>query len=315
MTATVAVSTYDQGDAYQLPYTLTAADPLFTNWAGVTVTTTITRPDGTADTPTVTPGTPAGPTRVYTAVGACSQVGIWTYRFVASGALTESEDGQFYVEPVVTDRVYATLPELKQALLIPQTDTSLDPVFGSAILATSREIDQWCGRHFYKITEARTLVPHDPWCLKLGEFNDLVSITTLKTDASGDGTFETTWQTSDYQLLTASGSPNPNAGPEPKPYGQIRAIGAQTFPRFYSYGLGQRTDRVEVTGTWGWPQVPVDIREACKLLAVEAGKLLREAPFGVAGFGEFGVVRVRDNRKAMGYLAPYRRGMAAAPVA
>src|SRR6266498_4070391 len=313
MTATVAASTYDQGDAYQLPYTLTAADPLFTNWAGVTITTTITRPDGTTDTPTVTPGTPAGPTRTYTAVGACTQVGTWTYRFVATGALTESEDGQFYVEPLVTDRVYTTLPELKDALRIPQTDTDLDSVFNAAILAVSREIDQHCGRHFYKLTEPRTLTPTDRYRLNLGEFNDLVSVTTLKTDASGGGTFETTWTTADYQLLTASGTPNINAGPEAKPYTQIRAIGAQTFPCAWAWT--GRTDRVEITGTWGWPAIPVPVREACKLLAVESGKLLREAPFGVAGFGEFGVVRVRDNRKAMAYLAPYRRGLAAGPVA
>jgi hypothetical protein len=313
VTATVAASTYDQGDAYQLPYTLTAADPLFTNWAGVTVTTTITKPDGTPDTPTVTPGTPVANVRTYLAVGSCSQPGTWTYRFVTTGALTESEDGQFYVEPLVTDRVYTTLPEIKSALQIPLADTSLDAVFTSAILAVSREVDQHTGRHFYKLTEARTLVPTDRYCLKLGGFNDLVSLTTLKTDASGDGTFETTWQAGDYQLLCADGSPNVNAGPEARPYTQIRAIGAQTFPVPYSWT--GRTDRVEITGTWGWPQVPVNVREACKLLAVESGKLLREAPFGVAGFGEFGVVRVRDNRKAMQYLAPYRRGLAAVPVA
>ncbi len=318
MTATVAVSTYDQGDAYQLPYTLTAADPLFTNWAGVTITTTITRPDGTTDTPTVTPGTPAGPTRTYTAVGACTQVGTWTYRFVATGALTESEDGQFYVEPLVTDRVYTTLPELKDALRIPQTDTDLDSVFDAAILAVSREIDQHCGRHFYKLTEPRTLIPTDRYRLKLGAFNDLVAVTSLKTDASGDGIFETVWTAGDYQLLTDAGTPNVNAGPEAKPYTQIRAVGALMFPGglgFPWFNWMGRTDRVEITGTWGWPAVPVGVREACKLLAVESGKLLREAPFGVAGFGEFGVVRVRDNRKAMAYLARYRRGLAAVPVA
>ncbi len=167
--------------------------------------------------------------------------------------------------------------------------------------------------HFYKLTEIRTLIPTDQYRLNLGEFNDLVSVTTLKTDASGDGIFETVWTTGDYQLLTANGTPNVNAGPEAKPYTQIKAIGAQTFPCAWAWN--SRADRVEITGTWGWPQVPVGVREACKLLAVESGKLLREAPFGVAGFGEFGVVRVRDNRKAMAYLAPYRRGLAAVPVA
>jgi hypothetical protein len=34
---------------------------------------------------------------------------------------------------------------------------------------------------------------------------------------------------------------------------------------------------------------------------------LKDAPFGVAGFGEFGAVRVRNNPRAMALLQPYRR--------
>lgn len=302
-------ATYDVGDSIKLTFTVRDEAGALIN---ATTTIVVTKPDGTAVNPAPTISNPS--TGAYTAVVAPDQVGTWLYRWTATGAATTAEDGQFFVEQAAAANVYATLAELKDALKVSQTDTDLDGVFTAAILAVSREIDNWCGRHFYKITEPRTFTPTNYWCLKLGEYNDLVSVTTLKTDASGDGTFETTWQTTDYQLLTATGSPNPNAGPEPKPYGQIRAVGAQTFPLTYSYSL-MRADRVEITGTWGWPQVPTDVREACKLLAVESGKLLREAPFGVAGFGEFGVVRVRDNRKAIQYLNPYRRGMAAIPVA
>ncbi len=301
-------ATYDVGDSIKLTFTVRDEAGALIN---ATTTIVVTKPDGTTVTPAPTiTNVSIG---IYTAVVAPDQVGTWLYRWAATGAATTAEDGQFYVQLPVAANIYTTLAELKDALRIPQTDTDLDSVFNAAILAVSREIDQHCGRHFYRITEPRTLVPTDRYRLNLGEFNDLVSVTTLKTDASGDGTFETTWTTADYQLLTANGTPNINAGPEAKPYTQIRAIGAQTFPCAWAWN--SRTDRVEITGTWGWPQVPVDVREACKLLAVESGKLLREAPFGVAGFGEFGVVRVRDNRKAMAYLAPYRRGLAAVPVA
>ena len=306
-------ATYDIGDSVKLIFTVRDENDALIN---ATTAIVVTKPDGTAVTPAPTINNPS--TGLYNAVVAVDQAGTWLYRWTATGAATTAEDGQFYAQVNAAANVYTTLAEIKDALRIPQADTDLDSVFEAAILAVSREIDQHCQRHFYRITEPRTFTPTHRWCLKLGEFNDLVSVTTLKTDATGDGTFETTWQATDYQLLTTTGSPNVNAGPEPRPYGQVRAVGNQVFPcsySWYGYGIGMRADRVEITGTWGWPTVPVDVREACKLLSVESGKLLREAPFGVAGFGEFGVVRVRDNRKAMQYLAPYRRGMAAIPVA
>jgi hypothetical protein len=301
-------ATYDVGDSIKLTFTVRdEADALI----NATIAIVVTKPDGTpvSPAPTITPVS----TGIYTAILAVDVAGLWVYRWAATGAATTSEDGQFYVQAAATTNVYTTLPELKDALNIPQADTSLDDIFQAAILAVSREIDQHCGRHFFKLTEARTFTPTHRHLLKLGEFNDLASVTTLKTDSSGDGTFETTWTTGDYQLLTAAGTSNVNAAPEPKPYTQVRAVAGQTFPCAWAWNT--RADRVEITGTWGWPQVPVAVREACKLLSVESGKLLREAPFGVAGFGEFGVVRVRDNRKAMQYLAPYRRGMAAVPIA
>jgi hypothetical protein len=304
MTATVAVSIYDTGDAYQLPYTLTAADPLFTNWAGVTVTTTVTRPDGTADTPTVTPGTPAANVRAYLAVGACSQPGTWTYRFVASGALTEAQDGQFYVRPIATAQVYTTLPELKAGLSIPQSDTVDDDDLQEAINTASRAVEGDTQRVFYKTTETRTLIPTDRWHLRLGPYMDLVSVTTLKTDADGDGTFETTWTTTDYQLLCQDGTPNVNAGPEPRPYRRIKAIGTQTFPWLWQWHLA-RSDLVQINGVWGWPQIPDRIRRATRLAAAEIYKL-NSAPFGAIGMADLGIIRVRDNPKYLRLIADYR---------
>src|SRR6266542_1649818 len=82
---TLAAS-FDVGDAYRLVYTLTdaAGTP-----ANATVTVTITKPDGTADTPTLT--NPS--TGTYIAVGSCSAAGTWLYKFAATGALTDDEDG------------------------------------------------------------------------------------------------------------------------------------------------------------------------------------------------------------------------------
>jgi hypothetical protein len=287
---------YNIGDAVPLVYTISAT---------ATVALTVTDPDGTTSTPATTQGG-SPPAVTYTANVLATKAGTWLYSFVATGAVTDAEDGQFYVQPAATANVYTTLPELKAALSIPATNTDYDDRLQDAILVASRTVDGDCGRHFYRVAETRTLQPgRDPYLLKLGPYNDLASLTTLKTDTSGDGTFETTWQTSDYQLLCADGSPNVNAGPEPRPYRQIRAVGTQTFPVLYGWNVG-RADRVQLAGVWGWPQqVPGRIRQATQMAALEIFKM-PEAPFGAVGFSELGIIRVRDNPKYLSLIADYR---------
>jgi hypothetical protein len=48
---------------------------------------------------------------------------------------------------------------------------------------------------------------------------------------------------------------------------------------------------VKVTGVWGWPAVPAAISQATILQAARHFKRY-DSPLGVAGFGDFGVVRV-----------------------
>ena len=52
--------------------------------------------------------------------------------------------------------------------------------------------------------------------------------------------------------------------------------------------------------------VPTNVKVACIYTALETFKL-KGAPFGVAGFGEFGPIRVRDNPRVMAMIEPYRR--------
>jgi hypothetical protein len=285
---------YDIGDAIPLIYTISAV---------ATVTLTVTAPDGTVTTPSTTQGG-SPPAVTYTANVPATQSGTWTYRFVATGAVTDSESGQFFVVAAVDTHVYTTRAELKAGLGIPQTDTVDDDDLDDAILTASRTVDGDCQRHFYKVTETRTLAPTDPWCVRLGPYMDLVSVATLKTDSSGDGTFETTWATTDYQLLCADGTPNVNAGPEPRPYRRIKAIGTQTFPCLWQWTLA-RSDRVQINGTWGWPAVPDRIRRATRLAAAEIFKL-NSAPFGAIGMADLGIIRVRANPKYQALISNYQ---------
>lgn len=291
-------ATYDIGDSVKLTFTVR-------DEAGALIDATtaikVTKPDGTFVTPDPTI-THAG-TGTYTAIIAIDTAGTWLYRWTATGAATTAEDGQFYAAANATTAVYTTLAELRVALSLKPTDTEDDEDLQDAILVASRAVEQDCQRIFYSKTDTRSFRAQGLWCLRLDTFNDLVSVTTLKTDADGDGTFETTWSAGDYQLLCADGTPNTNAGPEPRPYTQIRAVGARSFPVVCSTG---RTNLVQITGTWGWPQVPDPIRRATRMMAAEIYKL-NSAPFGATNIADLGIIRVRDNPKYLRLIADYRK--------
>jgi hypothetical protein len=231
---------------------------------------------------------------------ASSIEGDWTYEWIGTGTASDDTAGTWHVFGTSLGKLYASVETLKSRL---GSTTTVDEFeFHQACFAASRGLEWYCERHFWRTATgtARTFVPHDYYCLKLPEFNDLVSVATLKTDAAGDGTFETTWAASDYQLLPQ----NPSAAPEQQPYTEIRAVGTQTFPQPYT--TPARMDRVEITGVFGWPAVPYGIQQAALILAAKTFKI-KDAPFGVAGVGDF-VTRVRREDPMFAFYAdPYSR--------
>lgn len=197
---------------------------------------------------------------------------------------------------------YATVAETKSWLVLNDT---IDDVEIAAVLDTvTRWIDEYCDRHFWQdgaagSEVARVFAPSSSRVLALGGSNDLVSVTTVKSDEDGDGTFETTWAAGDYEL-------HPVNRPTGRPYDRVEAIGARQFPVPYSRGSGA-THRVQITGIWGWTAVPDPVHHACKL---QASRVLdrRNSPQGVAGPAEFGVVRIsRFDPDVTSLLDPYRR--------
>jgi len=64
---------------------------------------------------------------------------------------------------------------------------------------------------------------------------------------------------------------------------------------------------VVVTATWGWASAPTAAVEAVKILAKDI-LMQRDTRNGVAGFGEFGSLRVRMNPYVTTLLDPLRRG-------
>jgi hypothetical protein len=236
---------------------------------------------------------------VYTKDITCNEAGTWQYQWDGTGAASDTVGGTWEVEETELGRLYCTVEALKSRLAI--TTTTSDLELHAACFGASRWLEQYCQRTFSRTAsnEVRTFETCNSYELALPEFNDLVSVTTLKTDSAGDGTYETTWSSTDYQLL-----PHNTSGPEAKPYTRIKAVGSYTFPWVYT-PESARADRVQLTGVYGWPAVPHAIKQAAQLMAAELFRR-KDAPLGIAGEGEY-MMTVGQNRLAKTLADPYRR--------
>jgi hypothetical protein len=90
------------------------------------------------------------------------------------------------------------------------------------------------------------------------------------------------------------------------PYRKIVAIGSKTFPLFND----PQRPSVELTGTFGYPSVPDDIREACVLLAMR-GFARYNSALGVVGFADMAITVRAIDPDVRDYLMPYRQNVVA----
>jgi hypothetical protein len=181
---------------------------------------------------------------------------------------------------------YASLAELKD-WLSPLTDNADDANLGVCLESASRQIDACTGRRFYAATETRI---YTPLTADLVFVDDLLSITTLKTDENEDGVYETTWLSSDY-LLTP-----PNAPQTLRPYSRIRTTRGGSFRFPFSAGS------VQITGSFGYcasGQHPLPVKQATLIQAARLFKR-KDSPFGVAGGGELGEMRIIPGGQYLG---------------
>lgn len=148
---------------------------------------------------------------------------------------------------------YATLDEVKRR--IPHVEEDDDEDLESIIEGVSRYIDKnRQGRRFYAASETRYYTPVSKDFVVI---DDLLSLTTLKTDEDGDGIFERTWSASDYLLVPY------NAGLDGVPYTSIERFrfGSLLFPVDFR--------STEVVGSFGYTATtPKAIHEACVLLSM-----------------------------------------------
>ena len=194
---------------------------------------------------------------------------------------------------------YATLADVKAAARV--TDTFDDGLFEVAIESASRDIDAYCERVFYNAGSlTRVYIPADIYRL---ETDDLVSVTTIKSDTNGDGGFNETWAAADYQLEPLNGI----AGGIVTPYTRIRAVGDFLWPVYEPRDINAGQASVEITGVFGFASIPMAIKQATILASLRAYKRY-ESPTGVLGFSDVGVVRIgRLDPDVQRLIDPYRK--------
>lgn len=176
---------------------------------------------------------------------------------------------------------YYELEEFKETFSL-QGTTYADGDIAEAILSASRAIDLECDRRFYADADANQIRYYNAISKSLVRIDDLITLTTLKTDPGGDGTYEETWAATDYVL----GPQNAVANGVPYQFIEMHPSGDYSFTDSYP-------NTIQVTGKFGWATTPTQIKLATGMFAARLIKRLREAPFGVAGIGPDGeAVRV-----------------------
>lgn len=135
--------------------------------------------------------------------------------------------------------IYSTPARVKNRLSI--GDTLDDAAILAALETVSREIDRYCGRRFYVELATRYYGAHSG-CLRV---DDLLAVTSLKTDTGGDRTYTDVWALTDYDL----DPPNALLESPPEPYTRIHLAPHGNY-RFSSDRRG-----IQIVGKWGYYEV------------------------------------------------------------
>lgn len=173
---------------------------------------------------------------------------------------------------------YATREQLKRRLDIEVDDTRFDEDLDRVIEASSRAIDDYCGRRFHVTAEptARRYSTGSHDVLKIDDLASGTGVTVELGNGAGG------WSVADpagYQLEPVNA---PEVG---QPYTRIRGL-ATRWP------VGSAA-LVRVTGRWGYGlAIPAAVVEACLLQSTRLFQR-KDAPFGVVGAAnEMGSLRL-----------------------
>jgi hypothetical protein len=171
---------------------------------------------------------------------------------------------------------YATLSEVKASLRL--TDTIDDALLETAIESASRMIDGFTARTFSNAgTAVRNFAATDEINLII---DDAITVLEVASTDEVGGTY-TIWKPTDFQLEPI----NSRSDGLYMPFTSIRAVNDYLWPVVDQQAL------VRITATWGFPAVPIAIKQATVIQSSRLYKRL-DSPLGVAGFGDMGAIRV-----------------------
>lgn len=205
---------------------------------------------------------------------------------------------------------YCTTAELREHLA-DDASTLTTALLERAINAASRAVDAYCGRgidggtgQFWQdaTVTTRTYVVTNPRAVRV---DDISTRTGLVVKTGSDGiTFPTTLTAGTDFLLEPRNADAAGATSNPHAFWILRAAGVLFFQSIWP-----NLPTVQVTAQFGWSAVPYEVSEATILKAASLFKR-KDAPFGVAGFGEFGAVRItRNDPDVIDLLGDYTRAM------
>jgi hypothetical protein len=262
-----------------------------------TVTLTVVDPTGASTSYTYAGAaltrTSAG---LYTKDVACATAGRWQAVWTGTGAASDVVPVMWEVRG--TDRLaYASVDQLKARLGLADSNTGNDEMMQDALDTASLSIDRYCGRTFARDTAAT-----ERWFEPGGagvDVDDFWTTTGLVVTPYINNSAQTAWTAdTEFRVFPANGVRDGVPG---WPYERLTYTYTGTGMPWAWCG----DNRVKVAAKWGWAAVPKDVQSACLILAAAELKL-KDAPFGIAGFGDY-AVRITNNPAAEAKLRAYRR--------
>lgn len=192
---------------------------------------------------------------------------------------------------------YCTVAQLRDHLGDPGPTLSTN-LLERAISAASRAVDTYCDRRFWQ-DAAVTQRIYNPTNCRQTFTDDISTRTGLIIELGSDGvTFPTALASTDYTLRPPNGGVVAGADTADA-YAFWEVVALNTLFTVDSY-----RPTVRVTARFGWSAIPSVVEEATILKATSLFKR-KDAPFGVAGFGEFGAVRItRADPDVIDLLSP-----------
>jgi hypothetical protein len=177
---------------------------------------------------------------------------------------------------------YASLGQIKSALAISSTDSVDDETLMLALSAASEQIDAYCGRTFSEtgVTEVRYFASYKSDQVEVDDMDG--APTEFAYSSNGNGVYDSTIDLGNLALLPSNGSVDGLRWPTTA----VRVLTTENLPVSRN---GEPT--VAITATWGFGYVPTSVVRAC---IAQASRLHARnlSPYGVAGFGDMGVVRL-----------------------